>query len=62
VSGFKPGDRVGLSVLFSSCGSCEYCVSGSENLCPSWVWTGMMVDGGYAEFVVAKAVLLCRMN
>jgi alcohol dehydrogenase len=54
-NGFKRGDRVGLSVLFSSCGCCEYCVNGSENLCSSWVWTGMMVDGGYAEFVIAKA-------
>jgi alcohol dehydrogenase, propanol-preferring len=60
-NGFKRGDRVGLSVLFSSCGSCEYCVSGSENLCPTWVWTGMMVDGGYAEFVIAKAAYVVRL-
>ena len=53
--GFKPGDRVGLSVLFSSCGSCDHCRRGAENLCPEWIWTGMMVDGGYAELVLAKA-------
>jgi propanol-preferring alcohol dehydrogenase len=55
VTGFQLGDRVGLSVLFSSCGSCVQCQQGTENLCPSWVWTGMMVNGGYAEFVIAKA-------
>jgi propanol-preferring alcohol dehydrogenase len=61
VDGFKPGDRVGLSVLFSSCDSCKYCVSGTENLCPSWVWTGVMVDGGYAELVIAKAAHVARL-
>lgn len=60
VKGFKRGDRVGLSVLFTSCGSCYYCANGSENLCPTWVWTGMMVDGGYAEFVIAKAGYVAR--
>jgi propanol-preferring alcohol dehydrogenase len=55
VEGIAVGDRVGLSVLFSSCGSCLQCKRGAENLCPEWIWTGMMVDGGYAEFVVAKA-------
>jgi alcohol dehydrogenase, propanol-preferring len=55
VQGVAVGDRVGLSVVFSSCGSCPQCKRGAENLCPEWVWTGMMVDGGYAEFVVARA-------
>jgi propanol-preferring alcohol dehydrogenase len=55
VTGFKLGDRVGLSILFSSCESCPQCRQGTENLCPTWVWTGMMVNGGYAEFVIAKA-------
>lgn len=55
VTGFKLGDRVGLSVLFSCCQSCPQCKQGAENLCPNWVWTGMMVNGGYAEFVIAKA-------
>jgi D-arabinose 1-dehydrogenase-like Zn-dependent alcohol dehydrogenase len=55
VTGFASGDRVGLSVLFSSCGSCPQCQRGAENLCAAWVWTGMMVNGGYAEFVIAKA-------
>ena len=61
VANWKPGDRVGISVLFSSCGACTQCLKGSENLCPSWTWTGMMVDGGYAEYFVAKAAYASRL-
>jgi propanol-preferring alcohol dehydrogenase len=32
---------------------CEYCRSARENLCERGVFTGWMVDGGYAEYVVA---------
>jgi hypothetical protein len=32
-----------------------------ENLCPSWVRTGMMVDDGYAEFVIAKSAYVARL-
>lgn len=55
VKAWKPGARAGLSVLYSSCGSCVQCTRGAENLCPVWEWTGMMHDGGYAEFVIARA-------
>src|SRR5260370_31021517 len=55
VTGFTAGDRVGLSVLFSSCESCPQCQRGRENLCPTWVWTGMMVNGGCARVVKAQA-------
>lgn len=55
VSEFKPGDRVGVPWLHSACGVCEYCTSGRETLCGKQVITGVMVDGGYAEFVKAKA-------
>ena len=51
----EPGMRVGLSALYSTCGRCKHCLGGSENLCPGWEWTGVMHDGGYAEYVVAKA-------
>ncbi|MEP7058629.1 MAG: zinc-dependent alcohol dehydrogenase [Caldimonas sp.] len=49
------GDRVGVAWLHSSCGVCEQCREGLENLCRKGVVTGMMVDGGYAEFMRAKA-------
>ncbi len=47
---FKPGDRVGIAWIHSSCGSCKYCTSGMENLCAEFKATGRDVDGGYAEY------------
>lgn len=55
VSSWRKGDRVGVSVLFSTCGKCRHCRGGEENLCAEWVWTGMMKDGGYQEYLCAKA-------
>jgi alcohol dehydrogenase, propanol-preferring len=49
---FSLGDRVGVTWLFSSCGECEFCRVGSENLCKRAKWTGKDADGGYAEFSV----------
>jgi len=50
-----PGDRVGIPWLGYTCGHCEYCSSGRENLCRDARFTGYQVDGGYAEYVVADA-------
>lgn len=52
VAGFKIGDRVGITWLFSSCGKCEFCRTGNENLCGRAKWTGKDANGGYAEFIV----------
>lgn len=49
------GDRVGVQPLWSTCGHCEYCMSGAEQLCQSKEITGETVDGGYAEAMLAKA-------
>jgi propanol-preferring alcohol dehydrogenase len=49
------GDRVGIPWLGYSCGVCEYCRSGRENLCPNARFTGYQIDGGYAEYTVADA-------
>ncbi len=49
------GDRVGVSWLHWSCGVCELCQEGLENLCPKQTITGASVDGGFAEFIKAKA-------
>lgn len=54
VEQFKAGDMVGMQVLWKSCGKCEYCISGRENICPHQKITGETVDGGYAEYVVGK--------
>ena len=49
------GQRVGVAWLHSSCGVCPQCAEGMENLCRQSVITGLMVDGGYAEYLCAKA-------
>ncbi len=49
---YKTGQRVGVTWLFSSCGACEFCQSGRENLCARARWTGKDAPGGYAEFMV----------
>lgn len=53
--GFKKGDRVGVPWLGKSCGRCEYCKQGEENLCDNAQFTGYQMDGGYAEYTVCKA-------
>jgi propanol-preferring alcohol dehydrogenase len=50
----RKGDRVGVAWIYSSCGKCEYCLSGRENLCSRFMATGRDVNGGYAEYMVAK--------
>lgn len=49
---FAPGDRVGVAWLRGTCGTCRWCRSGRENLCPRSTYTGWDVDGGYAEYTV----------
>jgi alcohol dehydrogenase, propanol-preferring len=55
VTNLKVGDRVGVPWLHWSCGECEFCREGNENLCVKQKITGVTVDGGYAEFVKAPA-------
>jgi alcohol dehydrogenase, propanol-preferring len=50
---FAPGARVGVPWLGWTCGACEYCASGRENLCPEARFTGYTLDGGYAEYALA---------
>jgi propanol-preferring alcohol dehydrogenase len=51
----RVGDRVGVPWIYWSCGECEFCRTGDENLCQRQKITGVTVDGGYAEFVKAPA-------
>ncbi len=55
VSGLQTGQRVGIPWLGHTCGACDYCRSGSENLCDAPGFTGYQIDGGYAEYAVADA-------
>jgi propanol-preferring alcohol dehydrogenase len=55
VTGRKEGDRVGVAWLQGTCGTCEFCSGGRENLCGQARFTGYQVDGGYAEYAVVPA-------
>jgi alcohol dehydrogenase, propanol-preferring len=58
IVGMAGGQRVGIPWLHATCGACEFCRSGRENLCDHAQFTGLNVDGGYAEFVAARADFL----
>jgi propanol-preferring alcohol dehydrogenase len=49
------GQRVGVPWLGFTDGTCRYCLSGRENLCPNARFTGYQLDGGYGERMVADA-------
>ncbi len=53
-SRFKPGDRVGIAWIYSSCGRCKFCLNGLENLCERFEATGLDANGGYAEYLVVR--------
>ena len=49
------GQRVGIAWLHRTCGRCQFCLSGRENLCVDAEFTGWTRNGGFAEFVTAPA-------
>lgn len=49
------GTRVGVAWMAGACGTCTFCRSGRENLCPEARFTGLHVDGGYAQLALARA-------
>ena len=53
VETLRTGDRVGVPWLGGSCGACNFCRSGRENLCDDARFTGYQIDGGYAESTLA---------
>jgi propanol-preferring alcohol dehydrogenase len=55
VQNIEVGGRVGVPWINWTCGQCEFCREGNENLCVRQRITGVMVDGGYAEFTSAPA-------
>jgi propanol-preferring alcohol dehydrogenase len=55
VSEFHQGDRVGIPWLGWTCGACEFCLRGEENLCPRARFTGYQIDGGFASEATADA-------
>jgi len=53
VERFAIGQRVGVPWLGHTCGVCEYCLSGQENLCDAPEFTGYTLDGGFCEYTLA---------
>ncbi|RKT09469.1 propanol-preferring alcohol dehydrogenase [Streptomyces sp. 1114.5] len=58
---FAVGDRAGVAWLAGTCGSCAYCRSGRENLCPGSRYTGWDRHGGYARYLTADARFAYRL-
>jgi propanol-preferring alcohol dehydrogenase len=54
VDDLEVGARVGVPWLGWTCGTCDYCRAGQENLCDRARFTGYQIDGGYAEYAVAN--------
>ena len=55
VTGLEPGRRVGVPWLGWTCGDCDFCRSGQENLCDGARFTGYNINGGFAEYTVADS-------
>lgn len=58
VTRFSPGQRVGVPWMHTTCGTCEFCQRGEENLCKQARFTGFHMDGGFAEFMLAATQFL----
>lgn len=57
---WEVGERAGVAWLAGACGSCEYCVTGRENLCADAMFAGWDHDGGYAEQMNIRADFALR--
>ncbi len=55
VTNVSVGERVGVPWLGWTCGICDFCRRGEENLCPFAKFTGCQIDGGYATETIADA-------
>ncbi|GHH83681.1 alcohol dehydrogenase [Streptomyces sulfonofaciens] len=60
VGSWRVGDRVGVGFLGGHCGECEYCRRGDFVNCEDQPWMGGGLDGGYAEYVLARGSGLVR--
>jgi propanol-preferring alcohol dehydrogenase len=60
VTGWKPGDRAGMTFLGTTCGSCEWCASGRERFCPKQTNFGYTLQGALSDAVIAPAAALVR--
>ncbi|MBI5060251.1 zinc-dependent alcohol dehydrogenase family protein [candidate division KSB1 bacterium] len=58
VNYLRTGERVGVPWLAGTCGVCAYCRSDRENLCDHGRYTGQHTDGGFAEYMTARATFV----
>ncbi len=61
VSGWRVGDRAGVGWFGGSCGRCDSCIAGRENLCADAVFNGWDRDGGYATQATVRAEAAVRL-
>jgi propanol-preferring alcohol dehydrogenase len=61
VTRLRVGDRVGVPWLGWTCGVCEFCRRGQENLCPFARFTGYQIDGGFASEMSADAQFVFKL-
>lgn len=61
VRGWEVGQRVGIGWFAGNCGWCEWCRRGSLIDCENMGITGVTRDGGYADYVVARASALAAL-
>ena len=57
----RVGDRVGVAWLYETCGHCEFCLRGEENLCGFARFTGWTADGGYADALTIREAFAVRL-
>jgi propanol-preferring alcohol dehydrogenase len=55
------GERVGVAWLHETCGHCEFCLRGEENLCVAARFTGWTADGGYADALLVAEDFAVRL-
>lgn len=58
VRSVKEGDRVGIAWLQGTCGRCEFCRNGRENLCTQATFSGYHINGGYAEYALVSEAFI----
>jgi D-arabinose 1-dehydrogenase-like Zn-dependent alcohol dehydrogenase len=58
--GWEIGQRVGVGWHYAACGTCWHCRRGDVACCKGRTITGMQVDGGYAEYMIASVQSLAR--
>lgn len=60
VKRFKEGDRVLIPAVLT-CGYCDFCRSGRENICSNMAMLGNHIDGAYAEYIKVPAKDVCSL-